>query len=265
MPIHVDADIRHVDQDEFREIAYLVTGHAFAVHKEMGRFFDEDIYRDAVAARFGSDARTEVMIEVVFEDFRKPYFMDLLVAGGAVFELKTVKKLGAPHRSQVLNYLLLCELSHAKLVNFWPKQIEHEFVNAHLKRADLKTFRVSDENWVEPGPDARPLRPWLIRFLRDVGAGLDVHLYQAAVCHLYGGDEVVQQYTDIIAGNQRLGRQKVRLAALGCAFKVTTIGEAEVPNFEVHARRFLQHTGLCSIHWINITRETVRFQTFQKE
>lgn len=75
----------------------------------------------------------------------------------------------------------------------------------------------------------------------------------------------VQQHIDIVAGNHRLGRQRVRLAAPGCAFKVTTIAEAEVPYFEDHARRFLRHTELRSIHWINVTREIVRFQAFEKK
>ena len=92
-----------------------------------------------------------------------------------------------------------------------------------------------------------------------------MHLYEAAVSHLYGGDEAVQRYIDIVTGSHRLGRRKVRLAAPGCAFKVTTIADEEVPYFEDHARRFLRHTGLRSIHWINITREIVRFQAFEKK
>jgi len=264
MAIRVHADIRYLSQDEFGETAYIVMDHAFAVHDGMGRFFNEDIYRDAVAARIGDDAQTEAMIEVLFEDFRKEYFMDVLVGGGVVFELKAAKKLGAEHRSQVLNYLLLCELSHAKLVNFRPKQVEHEFVNTHLKHSDRIAFRVADENWVDPGPAERPLRPWLLQFLRDVGAGLDVHLYEAAVSHLFGGDDAVRQEIDIVMGSRRVGRQKVRLAARDQAFKVTTIAQAELPYFEDHARRFLMHTDLRSIHWINVTREVVRFQTIER-
>jgi len=265
MPIRIHADICHLDQREFGEIAYAVMDHAFAVHDKMGRFFDEDIYRDAVADRIEGDVQTEVMIEVVFEDFRKDYFMDVLVAGGALFELKAVKKLGAAHRAQVLNYLLLCELSHAKLINFRPKQVEHEFVNSRLTRADRIVFDVADESWADPGPAERPLRPWVLSFLRDVGVGLDVHLYEAAVSHLFGGNEAVEREIEIVAGGRRLGRQKVRLASPGHAFKVTTIAEAEVPYFEDHARRFLSHTELRNVHWINITREVVRFQTIVKD
>ncbi len=69
---------------------------------------------------------------------------------------------------------------------------------------------------------------------------------------------------ELLVSGQRLGQQKVRLAAPGRAFKVTTIAEPELPYFKTHARRFLQHTTLDSIHWINITRKIVRFQTFEK-
>jgi GxxExxY protein len=265
MPIHVHAEIRDLDQDEFGRIAYAVMDHAFRVHAKMGRFFDEDVCRDEVSARIGGDAQTEVMIEVVFEDFRKDYFVDLLVVGGALFELKAVKKLGAAHRAQVLNYLLLCELSHAKLVNFRPKQVEHEFVNTHLKHADRIAFDVTDECWIDPAPASRPLQPWLLGFLRRVGVGLDVHLYEAAVAHVFGGNEAVEREIDIVAGNRQVGRQKVRLASPDHAFKVTTIAKADVPLFEDHARRFLTHTTLRGIHWINITRARVRFRTIVKE
>lgn len=62
MPIKVDTNIRHLDQAEFGEIAYQVMDHIFAVHNKMGRFLDEDIYRNAVAAHIGDDSQTEVRL-----------------------------------------------------------------------------------------------------------------------------------------------------------------------------------------------------------
>lgn len=212
--------------------------HAFTIHNEMGRFFDEAIYRNAVANRVAK-SQMEVLIEVLFDDFREEYFMDLLVQNAAVFELKRVKMLGAIQRSQLLTYLLLCELSHGKLINFGPALVEHEFVNTPLKRADRTAFQVAERNWQDPGRADRLLRPWLVAFLRDVGAGLDVHLYEAAVSHLFGGEQAVLQEVDILAGAHQLGRQKVRLATPDWAFKVTTIDETDVDVFEEHARRFL--------------------------
>ena len=58
MPIKVHANIHHLNQNEFGQIAYDVMDHIFAVHNKMGRFLDEDIYRDAVATRVGGDSQT---------------------------------------------------------------------------------------------------------------------------------------------------------------------------------------------------------------
>ena len=261
MSITVHADIRHLDQDEFGEIAYDVMERVFAVHNEMGRFLDEDIYRDAVAARLAGNSQTEVLIEVAFKDFRKEYYMDLLVSGGAVFELKTVNRIAAVHRSQLLNYLLLCGLSHGKLINLRREKVEHEFVNTHLSHSDRTAFEVADHQWREPGSAGRSLREWMLAFLREVGAGLDVHLYESAASHFFGDEDAVVHEVRVLLDGQYLGRQKVRLGGPKWAFKVTTIDKANMSHFEDHARRFIQHTSLDGFHWINVTRALVTFHS----
>ncbi len=264
MPVKVCADIRHLEQREFGEIAYRVMDRVFAIHNEMGRFLDENTYRDAVSISVGDDAQAEVRVEVAFEDFRRDYFMDLLVGGGAVFELKAVNGIGAAHRAQLLNYLLLCGLSHGKLVNLRGEKVEHEFVNTHLKHSDRTAFGVVDRGWKEPGSKDRPLKGWLLAFLRDVGAGLDVHLYESAISHFFGGVDAVHHEVDVMLNGSCCGRQNVRLAAPKWAFKATTIDDAEMPGFEDHTRRFLRHTSLEGIHWINITRALVTFRSISK-
>jgi len=131
-------------------------------------------------------------------------------------------------------------------------------------RSDRIKFGVREQDWQDPGRAVRLLQPWLLAFLRDVGTGLDVHLYEAAVSHFFGGEEAVLHEVDILAGTHKLGRQKVRLAAPNWAFKVTTIDEPDLPHFEDHARRFLNHTRLQGFHWINITRQFVTFTTIRK-
>jgi hypothetical protein len=83
MPVTVDAEIRQLTGEESSRAAYDVMHCVFAVHNELGRFFDEDIYRDEIARRV-ADVRAEVLIAVAFREFRKPYFMDLLAHGGFV-------------------------------------------------------------------------------------------------------------------------------------------------------------------------------------
>ncbi|HUG92213.1 MAG TPA: GxxExxY protein, partial [Planctomycetaceae bacterium] len=87
MPIRVGAETRRLSQEEFGRMAYELMDCVFQVHNELGRFFDERIYAKAISLRH-RDARPEVAVDVTFEGFSKTYFLDLLVAGGAVFELK---------------------------------------------------------------------------------------------------------------------------------------------------------------------------------
>src|SRR5271167_1780248 len=96
MPISCKHAIRPLSQREFGDIAYEVMGHVFAVHRELGRLFDETIYQAEIAHRL-ANAILEAPIEVTFCDFRKLYYLDLLVDGGAIFELKAVDALVPRH------------------------------------------------------------------------------------------------------------------------------------------------------------------------
>ena len=116
MPVIIKTPTTRLDQAAFGKIAHEVMQCIFAIHNEFGRFFDERIYQQEFARRV-PHTQLEVPIQVIFENFRKTYFIDALVETGAVFEFKTVDSLVARHRSQLLNYLLLAELSHGKLVN----------------------------------------------------------------------------------------------------------------------------------------------------
>ena len=48
----------------------------------------------------------------------------------------------------------------------------------------------------------------------------------------------------------------------GLAFKLTAFS-GQLDAFESHARRFLHHTALDAILWINIARERLTFPTLQ--
>jgi GxxExxY protein len=260
MPIQVSATILRLDQNDFGRIAYEVMGHVFEIHREFGRFFDEKIYKRELSRRCPGTL-LEVPIEVSFESFRKLYFLDALVAGGAAFELKTVESLTDRHRSQLLHYLLMADLSHGKLVNMRTEQVQHEFVNTMLRTSDRTGFEVTDRGWQEMG--AEPVMEWCIAFLRDVGTCLDLSLYEEALTHLLGGEEQALQEVEVVSGGCSLGQQKFRLVAPSVAFKITALID-DLRLFENHARRLLEHTSLKVIQWINVTKDEVSFQTIRK-
>jgi GxxExxY protein len=227
----------------------------------LNRLFDETVYQTEIARRL-NDVSVELPIEVSFRSFRKTYYMDLVFGGGAVFELKAVEALTDRHRAQLLNYLLLAELLHGKLVNMRLEAVEHEFVNAAVTREDRICFGVEDNDFVS-ADGGQPLRELTVAMLRDWGVGLDIGLYEEALTHLLGGSEQVLQPVGILVGGGKAVKQVLHLAAAGVAFKISALGEGR-QRYEDHLRRFLAHTSLECIQWINVGRKVVTFKTIKR-
>lgn len=259
MPIQVKGELHRFDEASFRALAYDAMRCVFEIHNELGRFFEEKIYQREFARRF-PHAEIEVPIKVTFEDFSKMYFLDVLLNNGAVFEFKTVEVLAERHRAQLMHYLLLGEIPRGKLINMRTEQVQHEFVNAPLRLADRTRFEVVAEDWQECG-DIH-LQEWFVLFLRHIGAGLEISLYEEALTHRLGGEERALQEVAVLSDAAQLGQQKFRLAAPDAAIKVTAMSHPE--NFEIHARRLLHHTTLKAVQWINVTRKEVMFRTIRK-
>jgi GxxExxY protein len=263
MPVEFREKLRVLDQDAFGAIAYDVMEKAFQVHNKLGRFFDEGAYQHELAHVLGSRAMIEVPILVKHADFSKTYFIDLLVDQGAVFELKTVSRLTDEHRAQLISYLLLTEGRHGKLINFRPERVEHEFVNTTLTHADRTTFEVDDSAWDNSVERALEIRRRVEAFLRDWGTGLDLQLYVDALTHFLGGEDRVLREIDVVSEGRCISHQKVLLAGTDAVFKVTALFDA-LEKFESHALRFLQHTDLKHLLWINVTLQTVMMKTLTK-
>ena len=258
MPIAVRAEIRRLEDQEFGEVVFEAMRLIFAVHNEFGRSFDEKIYQREIVFRVPG-AQIEVPIDVSFDGFCKTYYIDLLVGGGAIFELKTVEMLAQRHRGQLLHYLFLTGMPHGKLVNLRSERVSHEFVNNVLTRQDRTAFEVNDADWVDG--EAAPWKERMASSLRDWGAALDLGLYEDAATHFCGRDAEPLTEVEIRTDDHRLGVQKIRLADPSTALKVTAREADRMSDFESHARRFLSHTSLRAIQWINITRAIVQFKT----
>jgi len=255
MPILTRTPIRHLNQEEFGELAYSVMGCAFDIHRDFGRLFDEKIYKRELAHRHPG-VQIEFPIEVTHGTFRKMQYLDLLVDGGAPFELKTVEALTPRHQAQLLHYMLLAELQHGKLVNLRKESVEHEFVNTSVTHQDRLQFEVVDTDWNERLPGAQGFRELLSSLLCDWGTGLDVELYEEALTHFLGGAAEVLQEVKVRTAEHKLGHQRFRLAAPCVAFAVTTLPEAD-PRYHRHAHCVVQNTDLEAILWVNINLKRV--------
>ena len=259
MPIHVGAEIRRMEDNEFKERVYEVMRHVFDVHCELGRLFHEKIYQREIALRV-PDTLCEVPVEVRFEGFCKTYYLDLLVGRGLILEMKAVESLVERHQRQLLHYLFLADLPHGKLVNLRPEQVEHEFVNNVLSAAARTSFAVVEDGWQEV--ETRPLKEGMIAVLRDWGTGLDIGLYEDVAAVLCGQTPDID--VGICLGTHSLGVQRMRFAAPGVALRITALPPKRHDEYQANLRRLLDHADLHAIQWINITQSTLHFKTFWK-
>jgi GxxExxY protein len=259
MPIKADSNLVRMTQSEFASVAYEVVNEAFSVHQKLGPLFDEKVYRNAMKQRL-KNMQTEVHINVSFQDFHKSFFMDALVSNGAVFEFKAVESFTDRHRNQLLNYLLLTELEHGKLINFKSKKVEHEFVNARLTQAARTCFSISDNDWMPTDGFGNDEKSLMTAMLKDWGIGLDHTLYEDFLFHLLGGEDKILKEIDVYQSGTCIARQTVSMCGKNTAVRLTT--------FQDNGRKFLQElnrfalaTALKNIQWINIARNKVTFKT----
>ena len=258
MTVQCRVPIKCVSQEEFGDIAFAVMKQVFAIHQELGRFFDEGVYHRALASRL-PNAVCEMPVDVSFDDFRTTLFVDLVVESAAIFELKAVEALVPRHRAQLLNYLMLTNSFHGKLVNMRPENVHHEFVNSTLTLADRTEFAIKVQDWKNLGPT--DLRDWLVELLRDWGVGLDFSLYESAARQVFSANEGFPKPIIKMSDGLILGAQDVLQVAGGIAIRFSAVSEQNLHAFGNHLCRFLKHTSLQALHWVNMTRETVQFTT----
>lgn len=256
MPVICSRPTHRISQKEFGSIAYEVMTHVFDIHDEFGRFFDERVYKQELAARVPGIS-LEVALTLVFEDFSKTLFLDALVRESALFEFKTADAIHSRHRGQTVNYLLLADLEHAKIVNLRPERVEHEFVNCTYRLADLRDPKITENDWEAGMPQATRFRDLVVAVVRDWGMGLDLTAYEEAVSHCLGGDSTFVSPVSVFGRFGHVGEQRLRLLNPETAFKLTALAPGN--SFTVHARRLLQHTPLTSVYWANITHQGIQF------
>ena len=92
MGIEYKSEIIPKGQKEFNEIDYKVMEGVFSIHNYMGRFYDENIYKNKLiqfCLENNLRAEKEVEVRVTHKDFSKSYYLDLLIDNSFIYELKT--------------------------------------------------------------------------------------------------------------------------------------------------------------------------------
>lgn len=260
MPITCEHTLAPLNRAAFGNLTYEVYAEVLAIRQALGRFFDERIYKQALARR-RSDIALEIPIWVSHGDFKKVYFLDALLAGGGVLEFKAAEAIVERHIAQLLHYLMLAELRHGMLINVRPEQVSKRYVNNVLHHADRRKFTAQRVDWDSSMPGADAFATLLLDLLHDWGTGLELALYEEALMHLLGGEARVVRPAMVLLDAAELGSQNLRFAGPGTAFKLTAFEQEDSRRgFLAHAQKLVAHTRIEGLVWVNIARQEITFR-----
>ena len=113
----------------YKEECFKLVGLCMEVHRELGKGFDEIVYKDAMVLELrGAEIpfSREKKFEILYKGTLLPHFFfgDSVIWETILFEAKAVDKLTDAHVKQVLDYLAISKLKLGLLVNFGADSLE---------------------------------------------------------------------------------------------------------------------------------------------
>lgn len=267
-PFHCPIPVRRLSRSEFDELSRLVMAHVFASQNELGHLCDEGVYQNDIALRLEAaglePVAKEVPVTVSWRDFAKTFYLDLVVQAAFVMELKALGALSKEHDAQLLNYLLLLDVPHGKLVNLRPPSVEYRTVNNVVSAAERRRFALATGRWQTQTPRCHELRDGLVALLEAWGVFLDCRLYEEALIHVLGGETRVIQRVLLARAGVALGFQPTAMLTDQVAFRVTALSPQGRRGYEADLQRFLALTKLTALHWINLHHHDVHLVTITR-
>ena len=121
----------------FPELSYRLVGILFKVHRELGGKYQEKYYQRAVEQLLKEDGlkyEREVKVDLIFNDTNiGKYYLDFLIDGKLILELKATPFLHPDDFKQVLAYLKSRRLKLGILANFrGPKLVYKRILNSEI-------------------------------------------------------------------------------------------------------------------------------------
>jgi len=115
----------------YKEKSYQIIGACMEVHQELGRGFDEIVYKDALQYEFKSaniPFERERKYDIQYKSVILPhqFYADFVVFGKIILEVKAVRVLTKSHTKQTMNYLAASGLKLGLLVNFGESSLNHK-------------------------------------------------------------------------------------------------------------------------------------------
>ena len=78
-----------------------------------------------------------------------------------------------------------------------------------------------------------------------------------------GGDDSVVRTLEIVDGSRAIGTQSAHLLNPTAAFRLSAVTR-DPATYEQQLRKFLSHTRLRTIQWINLNHHTITLKTLSR-
>ena len=251
-------------KDRFHALDYQVMKHVFEIHNRMGNCHDEAVYQNELLhllQKDGIQAQREVPLSIKFRSYKKTYFLDLLIEDEHIYELKALSRLTCQCKGQIINYQLIAEKPYGKLVNFGGNSVESEFCTSTLTKTDRQNFEVGRTEWNEATDLNLCFYTLAHELISSWGTRLDPELYSEALLALLPNAHETK--TEILSDGRLVGSKLVRLAKPDIAFKITTSKKPD--PLGIQFQKFINHTCLESLLWINLNNNQITFRTLKKK
>ncbi len=142
--VRVPKEGGHVFEGKHAELTEKIIGAFYTVDRHLGYGFSEKVYENALALELRKlDLQLEQQkpIEVCYDgQVVGEYFVDILVDGVVILELKAARQLAKDHEAQLLNYVKATTVEVGLLLNFGPK--------AEFKRKVYDNDRKGTLDWM---------------------------------------------------------------------------------------------------------------------
>jgi GxxExxY protein len=113
---------------EYEEITHKIIGAAYKVFNTLGFGFLESVYKKAMIIELSKNdlkVEPELPLQVFYDNqIVGDFYVDLLVNGEIIVELKSVQNLAKDHEVQLVNYLNALKKEIGLLINFGPSGVE---------------------------------------------------------------------------------------------------------------------------------------------
>jgi GxxExxY protein len=115
------------------DLTYQIIGCCMEVHANLGKGFNEIVYKDAIEYEFNQKNilfKREKEFKIKYKNFilSHSYFADFVVFDKIILEIKAIETITSGHIKQTLNYLAASGFKIGLIINFGEDSLKHKRV-----------------------------------------------------------------------------------------------------------------------------------------